>query len=262
MHEFAGRATSGRYPIARFAAAGLVALLVLGCGGGSSATGGSSPAASSGSAGGGGGGSSTEVGEPYDKAIVLAAADTLATVDSYVYEGSIVQTGGSGTRTQTVHGIVRTVPIEARSVSYTAGGDTIVLVFADGKDYADYGTGFVAVGTEAGTRETSDPLSIRTLYGAFGGHADDFVVAGRETTHEVPSVHLVLDPDELADVRELMGTGAEGWIAELWLAEDDGRLIKAVWGGPQAPDPDAFGQPNFTLDVTDMDCECPVTPPS
>lgn len=229
-------------------------MFVLGCSGGGAPTG--SPGPGGGTGGGGG------VGESYEKAIVSGAAETLAALDSYVYEATIVQTGGSGTRTQTVHGIVRTAPAVARSVSYTANGDTIVLVFVEGKDYADYGTGFQAVGSDAGTRDDTDPLSIRTLYGSFAGHAADFIVAGRESAHGIPSVHLVLAPDELADEREGLGAGAEGWIAELWLAESDGQLVKAIWGGPQAPAPAAFGQPYFTIDVTDVHCACPVTAPS
>jgi len=117
-------------------------------------------------------------------------------------------------------------------VNYTADGDTIALLHVDGKDYADYGDGYVEVTADSGTREDTDPLAIRALYASFAGMADDLVVAGRETTHGIATVHLVLGEDVLADRRESLGEGAEGWIAELWLAEADGQLVKAVWGRP------------------------------
>jgi len=82
--------------------------LLMACGGGGS-TGSSAPTGP-----GGGGGGGTDVGEPYDAALIEAAADTLAALDSYVYEATITQTGGNGTRIQSVHGIVRTAPAEAR----------------------------------------------------------------------------------------------------------------------------------------------------
>lgn len=255
MPELARRIQPRRRMTGRFASLGAVALLVIGCGGGAAT--GSTP---------GGGGASTPpgggTGEPYDEALVTAAADVLAAVDSYEYDATIVQTGGSGVRTQTVHGIVRTSPSVARSVTYTIGADVIALMFVDGKDFADYGTGFTALAADAGTREETDPLAIRTLFSPFtGGRADDFVVAGKETVHDIATVHLVLDADALADERGSLGEGAEGWIAELWIAEADGQLVKAVWGGPDAPDPAAFGRPTFTIDITDTHCECPVTAP-
>jgi hypothetical protein len=241
------------------AAASIIALLAIGCGGGTPPGSAGSSAGAGASEGGGGG---TATGEPYDDAIVTAAADVLATADSYTYDGVIVQTGGSGPRTQAVTGTVRTSPEAARSVIYTEGDDAIKLLFADGKDFADYGTGYQPVAADAGTREETDPLSIRTLYGSFAGHARDFVVAGKETINGIPTVHLVLDPDELADQRESIGEGAEGWVAELWLAEADGQLVRAIWGGPQAPPPASFGQPNYTIEVTDIHCDCPVDVPA
>ena len=201
-------------------------------------------------------------GEPYDEAKVKGAVQALAALDSYLYEGKIVQTGGSGTRTQDVRGVVRSKPSPARSVSYTADGDTIVLMFADGKDFADFGNGLAPATADQGTREESDPLALSALYAAFEGHADDFVLAGKETAHGVASDHLVLDPDELAKVRDQFGDGNDAWVAELWLAEADGRLVKAVWGGPQAAEPASFAPPFFTIDVTDANCDCPVTAPS
>jgi hypothetical protein len=236
----------------------LVALCAAACGGGSPADGATAAAGATSPPGGGGG----AAGEPYDEAIVAAAVDKLAATGSYVYEATITQTGGSGTRIQNVRGVVRTDPALARSVSYEADGDTIVLLFADGKDWADYGNGFEEVGADAGTRDDTDPLAIATLFaGSFAGHADDFVIAATETTHDVASVHLVLAEATLADRRESLGEGAEAWVAELWLAEADGRLVKAVWGGAQAPEPDAFGLPTFTIDITDVDCTCPVEAP-
>jgi len=242
------------------ATAGFLVILVAACGGASTPAG--SAAGSSGSGDGNGGDTGTDVGEPYDPAVIEGAADVLATVPSYVYEATIVQTGGSGTRTQTVHGIVRTTPTEARAVTYTADGDTIGLLYVDGKDYADYGDGFQAVASDAGTREDTDPLAVRALYGSFSGVSDDMIVAGTETTHDIATVHLVMDPEALAAQRADLGEGAEGWIAELWLAQADGQLVKAIWGGPLAPPPPAFSPPNYTIDVTDTDCECPVTAPS
>lgn len=256
MPERARRIQPRRRLAGRLATFGAAALLVIGCGGGAAT--GSTPGGGGASTPPGGGGT----GEPYEEAIVTAAADVLAAVDSYEYDATIVQTGGSGVRTQTVHGIVRTSPSVARSVTYTVGEDVIALMFVDGKDFADYGTGFTAVAADAGTREETDPLAIRTLFSPFtGGRADDFVVAGKETVHDIATVHLVLDADALADERESLGEGAEGWIAELWIAEADGQLVKAVWGGPDAPDPAAFGRPTFTIDITDTHCECPVTAP-
>ena len=102
----------------------------------------------------------------------------------------------------------------------------------DGKDFADFGNGLAPATADQGTREESDPLALSALYGAFLGQSNDFVLAGKETVHGVPSDHLVLDPDELAKVRDQFGDGNEAWVAELWLAEADGRLVKAVWGWP------------------------------
>jgi hypothetical protein len=241
----------------QIAAAALLVSQVVTCGGGATSTGSSAPTAT----GGGGGVGEITIGEPFDATLVEAAAETLAGLDSYVYEASIIQTGGSDTRTQTVEGIVRTAPEEARYVSYTAAGDTIVLVSVDGKDYADYGDGFIEVTADNGTREETDPLAIRALYASFSGVSDDMVVAGTETLHGIETVHLVLDEDVLAERREQLGEGAEGWIAELWLAVADGQLVKAVWGGPQAPKPAAFSAPWYTIDVTDTNCACPVIVP-
>lgn len=237
----------------------LVGVIVGACGSGGPVASGAPAASQPGGGGGGGGGTA---GEPYDEAKVLSAADALAATDSYVYDASIVQTGGSGTRAQAVHGVVRSKPAVARSVGYTADGSTITLLFVDGVDYADYGNGITEVNAEAGTRDDTDPLSIKNLYAtAVAGVGDDFVVAGNENTHGVEAVHLVLDPEVLADRRDSLGAGNEGWVAELWLAVADGRLVKLIWGGPQAAPPAAFGQPYFTIDVTEVNCTCPVDKP-
>jgi outer membrane lipoprotein-sorting protein len=246
---------------------GFVASFVVACGGGAPAAstgpggGGGSPAASTGSGGGTDGGPA-DIGEPYDKAIVKAAADKLAATDSYLYEMRIIQQRSSDVRTQNVHGVVRTKPVKARTVSYESGGDTIVLMFVDGKDFADYGNGLAPVGPDQGTREESDQLAVGAMFASsFGGYANHFVVKAKETVHGVATVHLVLDDKTLADRRAEMGKGYEGWLAELWLAEADGRLVKATWGGPVVTKPWSQLEPLYSLDVTDVGCECPVTAP-
>jgi hypothetical protein len=244
-----------------FATALLATVLVAACGGGSSPVGSAAPGGASPAPAGGGGGGGGSAGEPYDKAKVEGAVAALSALESYLYEGKIVQTGGSGTRTQDVRGVVRTKPGPARSVAYTADGNTIVLMNVDGKDFADFGNGLAPATADQGTREESDPLALSALYAAFLSNSNDFVLAGKETVHEVASDHLVLDPDELAKVRDQFGDGNEAWVAELWLAEADGRLVKAVWGGPLAAAPESFAPPFYTIDVTDTNCTCPVTAP-
>jgi hypothetical protein len=165
-------------------------------------------------------------------------------------------------RTQNVHGVVRTKPVKARSVAYEAGGDTITYLFVDGKDFTDYGNGLQSVPPDQGVREENDPLAISAMYGSFRGYADDFIVKAKETVHDVATVHLVLDEATLADVRKDYGAGYEAFAAELWLAEADGRLVKGIWGGPLVSKPPSQLQPLWSVDITKVHCDCPVTAPS
>jgi hypothetical protein len=257
-------------PMRRSLAGGLIVMFVVACGGGGAPAaspggggGAKSPAASTAGGGGGGGGGAggLDIGEDVDKALVQGATDVLAATDSYQYDMSIIQQRSSDVRTQNVHGVVRTKPAKARSVVYEAGGDTIRYLFVDGKDFTDYGNGLQSVPPDQGVRDENDPLAIHVMYGSFLGHADDFIVKAKETVHDVATVHLVLNDETLADVREDYGTGFEAFIAELWLAEADGRLVKGIWGGPLVLKPPSQLQPLWSVDITKVDCTCPVTVP-
>ena len=93
----------------------------------------------------------------------------------------------------------------------------------------------------------------------FVDYADDFVTAGTETVHGRSAVHLTIDPYLVERKVEMFGEEWRPWTIDLWLAEDDGHLVRAVYGGPQAPI--TFTLPRFTIDIKSVDCECPVFEP-
>ena len=86
------------------------------------------------------------------------------------------------------------------------------------------------------------------------------MVLGRGTIHGQATTHLVIDPGGVEDQVQMFGEKYRAWTIELWLAEDDGRLVRGIFGGPQAPL--SYSVPQLTVDITSVDCECPVHDPS
>ncbi len=145
------------------------------------------------------------------------------------------------------------------SVAYTANGNTIVLMFVDGKDFADFGNGLAPATADQGTREDTDPLALSALYAPFAAQADDFILAGKETAHGV--VRATTWCSTRTSSRRCATSSATatrpgsrscGWPRPTAVS------VKAVWGGPPgARHRKSFAPPFYTIDVTDTNCTCP-----
>ena len=200
-------------------------------------------------------GGSTEVGAYADPALIQGAFAALDAHDSYSYEIAFRAEGTSGHH----YGIVRHAPVEARSVDY--GG--IVHLAIDGEYWSDLGWGELRP-ADVPFKEHDpalDATSVQNLFDDFVDNADDFVVDGTEEVAGQEAVRLVIDPYIVEQRVEAFGADEAGWTMQVWLSTADGALLKAMYGGPLA-NLDSFGYPDYTIEVKDLDCSCPLQAPA
>lgn len=205
-----------------------------------------------------------DVGSYADEALVAGAVDALMAHESFSYEVSSRGKASDDTEIRsTIRAIVRTSPEPARIVNFESQGSTTVFLTIGDRYWADLGDGrFRPQETpfDANLPET-DGSSLQNLFAMFDSHFDDLIVTGHETTHGVPTVHLTIDPYIVEQRVEAFGEDERGWTLELYLAEDDGRLVRAVYGGPLA-NVGYFSLDDFAIDVKAVDCACPINEPS
>lgn len=175
---------------------------------------------------------------------------------AFTFEIESTSEGSSGEETRRTYGVVRPTD-EAATVNFEIEGTVSTHVTIGTRSWVDYG--------DSQWRPLDEPdLSgdaIRELFDEyFSGSVDDFVIAGHETVHGRATIHAVIDPGRVEDQVQAFGDEYEGWSIDLWLAEADGHLVRAVYGGPLAPI--SFSVPRFTIDVESIDCVCPVSEPS
>jgi hypothetical protein len=195
-------------------------------------------------------------GEYADEAWILGSIDALYARDSFTFE---VETSGEssyGPFTNRVNGIVRPSD-DAFVVNFDTEGSVSQYVTIGDESWIDYGDG------QYRPQDVPDDSGnhVRELWDEyFASYADDFVIAGEETVHGRATVHAVIDPEIVENKVELFGEEYRNWTLDLWLAADDGHLVRAIYGGPQAPV--SFSVPQVSIDVKSVDCECPVHDPS
>jgi hypothetical protein len=240
-----------------FAAIGLLAvsLLIAACGGGASGAD-STPASSDVPAQPPAGDTATAAdGEYADEAWIANAVAALQAHDSYTFEIETTSESSYGEELRRTFGVVRPVD-DAAVVNFEIEGTGSQYVTIGEESWIDFGDGQY--------RPQDEPDESREVMQAvwdefFASYADDFVIAGNETVHGRATVHVVIDPYLVEQKVEMFGEEYRPWTIELWLAEDDGHLVRAIYGGDLAPI--SYSVPRFTLDVKSIDCECPVTEP-
>lgn len=234
--------------------AGATAILLAACGGGASAP---TPVEDDPAADMAGGEAAADApaGDYADEELVLGAFEALAGHDSYSYE---IKVRGM-TQSSVVRGIVHNAPEPARIVNYESSA---YLTIGD-RYWADLGWGELRPADEPFKENLAetDEMSLDKLYEPFTDFADDFVIDGRDEVGGVPTMHLVIDEYIVNQRVEAFGREHAGWTMEIWLAEEDGRLMKALYGGPLAP-LGAFGLDDYTLEVKSVDCDCPIVTPT
>lgn len=201
------------------------------------------------------GGAAAMSGDYADEEWIAGAVAALDAHDSYTFEIETTAESSYGEETRRTYGVVRPSD-DAAIVNFEIEGSVSQYVTIGDKSWIDYGDNQYRPQDEPDeSREV-----IRNVWDEFfASYADDFVVVGPEKTHGRATIHVVIDPDYVENKVEQFGEEYRGWTLDLWLAEDDGHLVRAVYGGPLAPI--SFGVPRFTLDVKSVDCECPVTEP-
>lgn len=194
-------------------------------------------------------------GEYADEEWVAAAVDVLHARDSYTIEVETTYEGSSGPELIRMFGTIRPAD-RASQVSQEIEGSGSTYITIGTESWIDFGDGRFRPQDE--TDDTGE-LARKLWDEFFVDYADDFVVAGTETVHGRSAVHLTIDPYLVERKVEMFGEEWRPWTIDLWLAEDDGHLVRAVYGGPQAPI--TFTLPRFTIDIKSVDCECPVFEP-
>ncbi len=201
-------------------------------------------------------GDAAPAGESADEAWIARAIDALYARESFTFEMSSTTEGSSGIEIRRTNGTVR--PADASSVvNFEIGGSVSQYVTIADESWVDYGDGNYL------SQETPDLSgeAVRTVWDErFAGYAHKFVVVGHETIHGQATTHVVIDPGVVEDQVQMFGEKYRAWTIDLWLAEDDGHLVRGIFGGPQAPL--SYSVPQLAVDVTSIDCECPVHDPS
>jgi hypothetical protein len=73
-------------------------------------------------------------------------------------------------------------------------------------------------------------------------------------------MHYRISEADLEDIVQLTELTPDQWGGDAWIATDGGYLVQLAWG-PQRP-ADAQISTGFIYDVADVNCECPIEPPT
>jgi hypothetical protein len=203
-------------------------------------------------------------GEPIDSTAIQSAVTALKAHDAWQFSVTLIRAGAPNT-SQTINGTQRTAPQSAISAAQTVPGSNDFHYIRIGDDiWFDVGQAtYTHVPASEATNLIAqyEPYYLDGLVTAAESQNYEFEPVGDESVSGVSTTHYRLSDDDVADIVETMHdiTAAE-WAADVWIAKDDGALMRIAWG-PQSVDK-AQIPVGFNYVVTSLDCACPIDPPT
>ena len=205
-----------------------------------------------------------QAGAPIDVAAIQAGTTALQTQhDSWQYTTTTYESG-TPSFTQTIAGNQQTEPQTAYNATLTREGMPDKRYTRIGDDiWYDDGTGSYVQTTASDSAVVSayEPYSLDGLAQSAEQQGYQYLPVGEEKVGGVTTMHYRLDPATIDSiVKDMQGVTAADWAADVYLAVDDGSLLRLAWG-PKTAD-DAQLTTGFDWMVTSIDCVCPVDPPA
>jgi len=88
----------------------------------------------------------------------------------------------------------------------------------------------------------------------------EFDEVGHEEVGGIAATHYRLEDAYVESLIGATGVASADWAADVWVSDADGSLLRLTWG-PQSIDK-AQAQTGFDYNVTSVDCDCPIKPPT
>jgi hypothetical protein len=243
-----------------------LAALLAACGGASNPTASQAPGSSATPAGATPTVAATAVaGDSITSADVAAALKALQAVNSWRFAGKYWSGyGGEGTE-QAVDGVQVTKPDAAIDAThhnaqtgdfrYIRVGDDIWVTLGGPEVFYHYDAA-----DSDNLRSQYEPFYIDSLVADAAGSRIEYDPVGVETVNGAQAMHYTLSDYNREKLTELSGLAPEKWAGDVWIATNGGYLVKFAWG----PQTVADAQPimGFNYDTLEVNCDCPVEPPT
>jgi hypothetical protein len=246
--------------MSRISAVFIASLVVAACGGGSQPT---IPAGGSQAPGQSAAATPPVVqpGEPIDSAVITAAVDALRAQDSWQFTVQIINAG----TTQSITGTERTTPERAVDASHslTESPEPFRYIRIGDDIWYDVGTGqFTQV--QAANAENLiaqyEPFYINGLKDSAEVQGYEFDFVDNQTVNGLPSAHYLLSEADRENIVETINMDPADFAGDVYIATAGGFLTRLTWG-PQSVE-DAQVTIGFDYQVTAVNCECPIDPPT